>query len=282
MAKSRRDETENTMPVVPTRICDSYDPSPFMKEFVYDDGSKQLYLEVKYRVDWFLHWCKENGVVGRIEESQLDFIPEIRMVLCTCTIYMDGLAVASSKAGRMITDDPKDANVAVQTAFTAAKGRALSNLGFGTVNGNTSENGLPFPPESGIPLPPVTPETNPLVTDTTTPPAQERKRRMRKEPDSAASTQEMQAAPESSPSEPVPTPPTASTLMNADSTKIPETLEEARAFICPIGVGRNKTMGEIELIDPDKVTFYGSDQFNSRAKHPGLVAAAQLIIQART
>ena len=59
------------------------------------------------------------------------------------------------------------------------------------------------------------------------------------------------------------------------------TLEEARAFICPVGISRGLTMGEIELRDPDKVSFFASEQYGSKDRHPDLVAAAELIVKAR-
>lgn len=281
--------------VVPTRRCDSYDPVPMMKVFQYEGGNYELYLEVKYRVDWFLHWCKENGVVGKIIESKVDFLPEVKMLLTTCSIYIDDKLAAESTAGFQISDKPEETNIAVQTAFTRAKGRALADLGFGTVNGNSGENGDNLPPDSGIPIPLVSPTNNPLML-------------MSNPFTSAPSTAEGNQPEAGTTAGPSPSSEKAAAIENGakkgnpptmpsanqkganpppDSpvspSGIPKTVEEAKAFICPIGKEntRGKTLGHIYVTEPDMVKFYASEKFASGtngARHPGLVAAAKLIV----
>lgn len=277
----------NVMPnVVPVRQCSSYNPAPFMREFQYDNGSRELYLEVKYRVDWFLHWCKENGVEGRIIESNIQYLPEIRMFLATCDVYINDILCAQSTAGRVIPESIPDANVTIQTAFTIAKGRALGNLGFGTVNGNTSEDGDMFPPDSGIPLPAVTAETNPLVvpdsepvpTDTASTSHSEPAPKRRGRPPKA---QTPPPAPEDNPTTPEPASAVPIGMVNGLAEKIPTTLDEAKAYICPVGISAGRSMGELEVTDPGKVDFYAGPKYIGAAKHPALVAAAQLIVANR-
>lgn len=263
--------------VVPTRQCDSYDPAPMMKVFRYEDGNCELYLEVKYRVDWFLHWCKENGVEGKIIESKIDFLPDVKMLLATCSVYMDEKLAAESTTGVQITENPADTNIAVQTAFTRAKGRALADLGFGTVNGNTGENGDNLPPDSGIPLPLVTNQTNPLfvgmlsnVSTPTPPPAA--KDEQTREQNATGPVHKAAPAPGAD------TLPTAPAADNGESD-IPQTVEEAKAFICPIGKETTgKSLGHIMATAPNMIRFYAGPNFNGGTRHPGLVAAAKLLV----
>lgn len=290
---ARKEATTAPQAPIPTRFCENYNPAPFMREFAYDNGNRELYLEVKYRVDWFLHWCKENGVEGMIDEGEVTFLPDANLVLATCVVYIDDKVAARGTAGRALPpSDFQAANIAVQTACTCAKGRALANLGFGTVNGNSSENGEPFPPDAGLPLASAETTQNPLEVGEpglsfTPAPAPAKRGRPRK----ADKIQPLVESPKiqlqpaeltDKPKEPIaqaPGSPVVPAPKPVNRDKIPTTLEEAKAYICPIGLNKGQPMGQVWVTDPNKIRFYGSEKFTSRDRYPALIAAVKLILE---
>lgn len=326
----------NTNPNIPempkvcsTRACSTYDPMQFMSEFQYDNGRREMYLEVKYRVDWFNHWCMEHHVEGNILDQSYEIIPEMRMILATSVVMMNDKEVARAIAGRAIPEDPMGMNVVVQSAFTCAKGRALANLGFGTTNGSTNENGEDIPPDSGIPivdtqpvpqapapvapvstaaapvtapgLPPVTPDTNPMMMGTGSPAVTEAPKKRGRKPKNSQEVMAITTHPVVNPEAPMQEPvtiqpqvtaPTPQPVLQQPATtynpqptpvvsnaEIPQTIEAARAFVCPIGTGKGKTMGELYLSDRGKVEFFAGPKFASGDRHPALVAAAKMLLE---
>ena len=128
------------------RAC-SYNASANMIEVSYED-KKELYLEVKYRVLWFLTYCQEHGLTGLIDDSDVRYLPDAQMLVATTVIYIDGAVVGKSTAG--IPYAAGDQIRAVQMAATAAKGRALANAGFGTVSYSSEDGDIPC--DAGIPF----------------------------------------------------------------------------------------------------------------------------------
>lgn len=72
------------------------------------------------------------------------------------------------------------------------------------------------------------------------------------------------------------TPPTE----GASAPQSPMTLEEAKAYVLPIGTHKGRTLGELLAIAPKQVEFYGGKMF-ANERYPDLKRAAQTILQAQ-
>lgn len=314
----QNNNTNNNMATGPSvgatpRICATFDPSRYLSAFVYDNGTQESYLEVKYRVMWAQCWAMEHRVNLQILEQDVTFVPELRMLFATCIIKIDDVEAARGTAGRYVPEDVSGMNSVVQSVATCAKGRALANLGFGTLNCSVSEVGDNLPPESGMSIPkgsapvaqsqttinpyipaaeqsPIPVEVNEapitasVVTASVADPDDEQdvtpeppKPRRGRKPKTASA---VQGDPEQEPEAPavISAPVQAPAVQPIPGVEIPQTVEAARAFICPIGLGKGRPMGDLYLTDRGKVEFFASDRFASADRHPGLVAAAKLLM----
>ena len=240
------------------RAC-SYDAVSKLVDYTYESGRTEKYLEVKYRVDWFNAYCKENNIEGYIDDSDIRYVPEAAAWIATATVYMDGKPVGKSSASKtIIPGDMETGKVAVQTACTFAKGRALANAGFGTTatgvtaTGGCAEDGEFFTCDGGVPVAP-TPENNPLMraADAETKADKVPARRGRKPaaaPEQYAKVNTQDAA------APVP-------AANTDDSTM--SVEKARATVVQMGQFAGKTLGELALSNLDTIEWYASDNFNS-------------------
>ncbi len=110
------------------RKC-SFRPEDYLVTIVQNDGSNAKYLLVQDRVLWFQMYCAENGVKGLIDDSNIEYIPQLKMFRATCIITMNGEIVGKSSGSCVYAEDKLKA---LECAATSAKGRALANAGFGT------------------------------------------------------------------------------------------------------------------------------------------------------
>ena len=259
-------QTETTVPKPPSiRQC-SFDPAKHMSSYQYKEGSPfELYLDVKYRVLWFNIYCAENELVGVIDDSDAVFDPIAKMVIAKASIFINDKLVAKSMSSKPYDpnkpfdpNDPATSTVAFQTAATQAKGRALANAGFGTVNGQL-EDGDPIPCDAGIKHDGsvVYNPRNPMYVKVSDGPAAETG-----EVTQASGKDAQPKGAAGSPKELTPT----------------MTLAEAKAIQLPFGQYLGKTMGELLVLDKSLVAYYASDKF-SNEKFPQLKVAATLICQ---
>ena len=103
------------------RQC-SYDPAPDRILVNYGQGGQdELYLEVKFRMLWFLTWCKENGFNGFIDESEYEVIPSMGMVIAKAKVYVDGNLIGAAAASAVTNGDYAHNEKLIQTAATSAK-----------------------------------------------------------------------------------------------------------------------------------------------------------------
>lgn len=104
---------------------------------VYDhaeNGTYDLVLSPESKALWFQMWCAENSVTGSIHcdfrSSQV--IDNVFHVICEAKVLVNGEVIASDVASRAAyITDPANMDNIVQICSTHAKGRALSNAGFG-------------------------------------------------------------------------------------------------------------------------------------------------------
>ncbi len=119
------------------RAVAGYNPSDSMIVIKDMMGREAKYLEVKYRKAWFLLWCQQNNKAGYLDDSHISYNPISKMVEGQAFVKVDGEIVGQSAACKPY--DPENPANYSKTVFqdvgTIAMGRALSNCGFGTVNG---------------------------------------------------------------------------------------------------------------------------------------------------
>lgn len=263
-----------------------------------DSVETRLYLEVKYRLYWFLLWCEENGKKGFIDESQFTILSG-NLVAATVVIKVDEEEVARATAAKLITAE--NANDVVQYAFTAAKGRALANLGFGTVMDNASDAGDPV--DAGIRIPqrgetpsdqgvPTIPEPQVQADETPadysevsfiSPVVSEEEPSASESEDPLTSGAGMPAEDANTEPEPQPQPETTShPALRSGRIKdvMPSTLEEAFETVC--GIGKNKGLTLREIVangDISSLEYYTDPGFRPRNRVPGFVAAATMVLE---
>lgn len=224
--------SNNSLPDIPNIRACSFDPAKHLIDITTYDNKPAKYLEVKNRLLWFLTYCEEHDIVPYIDESEIQYDPSLGMFTAVCSIYMDGKLAAKAAAGRLL--DQMNGNTVVQSVATTAKGRALANLGFGTALCG-SEDDEETPADAPIPNPNgdvPNMYTNPLLG-----------RINNGQMDSNNSVQTQNSVPSSN------TRKTVSDNTN-ELQPIPKTLEEAFALKLEGGKYANKTMSEVNVLNP--------------------------------
>lgn len=218
------------------REC-SYDPSADLIPVNYGDrdGTDEMYLEVKFREVWFQTYCKETGVDGCIDASQLSVTPmgDRCLVTSTASVSIGGVLQSRMSAARFI--EPGDSD-GIQSTVTMAVGRALKEAGFGSVNARKVETGPFYPVDAGF-----------------------RMVRNAETPQEFVRTPAPVAAQNPAPSRPAPEPPkrpvTAFVPKTMDDYEnIP--LSDAYQCVCPVGRHLGKSVSEIMGEDPHAVEWF--------------------------
>ena len=233
-------KTNTEMTVSKIREVAGFNPAEKMINIISLQGEPQKYLEVKWRIEWFLRYCDEYAIDGCIREEKYAYIEAANTFVATSEILMDGKVVATATASKPYIPGTGSPTI-LQEIFTAATGRALKNLGFG----NTScgvEEAEDIPCDAGIPT--IDMRENPLFANI-----------LPKEPASSAT-------------------PTKETE-KANNAK-PLTLEEAKAVVLEIGSHKGKSMGELFATKPEMIEFYANKFEN--AKYDIYKRAAQVIL----
>ena len=123
--------TETSMKAMPDiNSVEGFNPSEFTRKLPNDDGTMSLYLDVKYRILWF-RCCHPTGKI----DSDILHVDEKSAVVC-CKLYNDrndspDQYIAKATAQRFASDE-KYGDRYLETAETAAMGRALAAAGYGT------------------------------------------------------------------------------------------------------------------------------------------------------
>lgn len=273
--KSQQDMEEvNAMMQDTIRAC-SYDPLPDMTFITDERGTPNPYLEVPFRVLWFHQWLRDNKVSGYIDDSDIKFYPELKLLVARACVYINGRLVGTSCASKPF--DPACPEIyqfnPITYACTQAKGRALINAGFGILamgqDDKISETPL-WPLDNGgpAPIPGIPPLFNnptkqpvPAAAPPAVPPMEEgdgkaegqgKVRRGRK-PKTSQETKETPAEPQ-----------TVATPEQAPEPELPKMpRKEALAFIVPVGPDKikGKTIGEVLGEDRRFLEYYASEKF---------------------
>lgn len=250
----------------------------------------ELYLPVKNRLYWMQVYCEENGINYKIDESELHFLESIGLMQVVVKIFFNDELVTSSTAGDVFIRGDDDHNSKlIQNAATKAKGRALSNLGFGTVvAASDAESGDFYPVDAGIQY--IRDEKNPLIFKAV--PKQEASVNNSIEKNTAGPEEKATASPNPDVkpyAAKTVTPPAEKPARSAEVRKtqpvsndnLPEiSLEEAYNFVLPIGSNKGKTMSEVAALKPDNIRWFASDEYTARNETARKVkAAAKRIIE---
>lgn len=239
-----------------------FDPRMYIRETEYENsGKKEMYLDVKYRLEWYLTYCKENNISTCIIEEDIIVHEALGAIEAHCSIYQNGVLVSRGGASRTYHDRDFDMrDKIIQTANTFAKGRALGNLGFTLTS---TDDGDPIPCDSGICATPwgniIEAPDNPLISEfapNPTPPPVATK---------------LPEPPERKPQAPA--------ASSAKAAPQPMTWEEARDYVIPLnGMYKGKTMGTVLACDRRTVEWYAGPNFNAGTKFVDLVQAAKIVL----
>lgn len=234
------------------RQC-GFDPMASMITITYEEQNKnELYLEVKSRQQWFLQYCEENSIDGVIDDSDICYIPEAAMWVATASVFMNGALAGKSSAGVSATD-PAKAHIAVQTACTFAKGRALAACGFNTFGASyTPEDGDAFPCDGGIVI-----SGGQVIRDPFNPMMVQFQR---------DDNDETAAPPKVAP---------------RATQKAEITYEDALKFVLPFGSMKGKTLSEVLGEKPSQISFYASDAFAGNGTGAEVKRMSQIILANR-
>lgn len=120
----------------PARKCMGYDPAGDLIEVQYEgQEGKELFLKVQNRMLWFHQYLTERKATGVIDDSNVTYLPEAKLLLVKATVTINGKTVGKACAGEFYdaTIGAQDPTIC-QTVATQAKGRGLANAGFGTAD----------------------------------------------------------------------------------------------------------------------------------------------------
>ena len=273
-------QTEETAPepLPEVRAVTGYCPKDKMITIKDYSGKDSLYLEVKYRKEWFLRWCAEHGCEGVLDDSDVRYNPESRLVEGKATVVVNGRVIGKSSACKPY-DVSRDmcSPTVFQDVGTIALGRALANAGFGTVNGVLDDGDTRTLSDAPVAIP------------------QREQERQNLAPASANPMMQMMAAPQSAPpqgrrpnaarptqQQAAPTNGSAPKAKRASDIAPASSVQEALAAIMPIGANKGKPLGEIYKAQKAAIVF-----FANRDKRPfdkpgfeNLTKACQMILDA--
>jgi len=214
---------------------EGFNPAVFLRKLVAENGEEQFYLDVKYRKLWFRLKYPEGKITKRIVKLDNDFAIIESKIYLNRTDPEDAY-ISSAMAQRWRTDDDNYGNKYVETAETAAVGRALADAGFGIQFSEPGEDkdlnivdspvSLPqeFMQDDELPLP----EENEPVKEETNASAPNAVPTQKKELDDSMSVEE---------------------LMSYIS------VEEAKKMVVPFGRYKGSLMGEVCVNDPKSIRW---------------------------
>lgn len=131
---------------------EGFDPLSLARRISREGQEDQLYLDVKYRKLWF-RLCNPNGKIVKkvlaIKEN---------MAIVEARVYLERndpeeSYIASALSQKFRTDDPQFGDKFLETAETAATGRALSDAGYGIQFADVGEENDLNQVDAGIPVP---------------------------------------------------------------------------------------------------------------------------------
>lgn len=131
---------------------EGFDPLSLARKISREGQEDQLYLDVKYRKLWF-RLCNPNGKIVKKVLAMKE-----NMAIVEARVYLERndpeeSYIASALSQKFRTDDPQFGDKFLETAETAATGRALSDAGFGIQFADVGEENDLQQVDAGIPVP---------------------------------------------------------------------------------------------------------------------------------
>lgn len=258
--------TNNMAIINGLNAVEGFDPAAFLRKLQSEAGEEQLYLDVKYRKLWFRLKYPLGKITKRIIKLENDY------AIIESRVYLDrndpeDSYISCAMAQRWRTEDDAYGKKYVESAETAAVGRALADAGFGIQFSEPGEERDPNPVDAPVTLPRVdenelpTEEDAPLPEEPTAPQMQKTSDNSRSEK-SNARTEKKQGLSED---------------MSVEELTKKMTLDDAKAYIIPMGFYKGKTMGDLCLEKPSALSWY-IDSYGG--KNNLLRAAAKVLLDA--
>lgn len=220
---------------------DGFDPSAFLRRLTGENGEEQFYLDVKYRKLWFRLMHSEGKITKRIIK------PENEFAIIESRVYLnrndaEDAYISCAFAQRWRKEDDAYGLKYVETAETAAVGRALADAGFGiqfSEPGEEQDRSLVDAPvtipDSGLSEEMVQDESEEEIPDEV-PQSTEKQRKALSSPEQKKAEWDVSMPVEE--------------LMQKMS------LEDAKNYLIPIGAYKGKTLGELCIEKPGAVSWY--------------------------
>ena len=239
---------------------DGFDPSAFLRRLTGENGEEQFYLDVKYRKLWFRLMHPEGKITKRIIKLENEFaIIESRVYLNRNDT--EDAYISCAFAQRWRKEDDAYGLKYVETAETAAVGRALADAGFGIQFSEPGEE----QDRSLVDAPVTIPDSGLSEEMGQDEPEEEL-------PDEMLQSTEKQRKALSSP-EQKKTEWDASMPLEELMQKM--SLEDAKNYLIPSGAYKGKTLGELCVEKPGAINWYVESY---HGKNNVLRAGAKLLL----
>lgn len=131
---------------------EGFNPIELARKIEKEGQEAQLYLDVKYRKLWF----RLVHPTGKIISHIVNFTDQ--MAVIEARVYLDKMDtpesyIANAFSQKFRSTDPQFGDKFLETAETAAIGRALADAGFGVQFADVGEEADPVQVDAGIPIP---------------------------------------------------------------------------------------------------------------------------------
>lgn len=244
---------------------EGFDPAAFLSKLQSESEEEQLYLEVKYRKLWFRLKYPLGKIAKRIIKLENDY------AIIESRIYLDrndpeDSYISCAMAQRWRTEDDAYGKKYVESAETAAVGRALADAGFGIQFSEPGEEHDPNPVDAPVTVPKTNkndlpPEDNEPLPEESVPQQKKVSGKVGSEKSSSKNSKKEEL----------------SEHMSVEELTKKMTLDDAKAYIIPMGFYKGKTIGELCLEKPSALTWY-IDSYGG--KNNLLRAAAKVLLDA--
>lgn len=260
-------ETMKSIPMI--NEVEGFSPAAFARELQNDDGTRSLYLDVKYRLLWF----RLHNPEGKIETEIIHV--DDKSAVVSCKLYHDKADpadqyLAKSTAQRFASQE-KFGDRFLEVAETAAMGRVLAAAGYGTQFCGTTDMLSDIIADAPISMGLPCDEEEEL------------------EPESRIIHVTAAQEPETvNPSAPQPAPAPKPALQTTPKPVAPRTLEDylntmtledAKSVKVEFGRNAGTTLGEIALHKPADLDWY---MRNYSGRNLALKAGAIILVEAAT
>lgn len=234
--------TKNMEIINSLNAVEGFEPSAFLRRLQTENGEEQLYLDVKYRKLWFRLKYPLGKITKRIVRLEDDY------AIIESKVYLDrndaeDHYISCAMAQRWRTEDDTYGKKYVESAETAAVGRALADAGFGIQFSEPGEERDPNPVDAPITLSKedinndtLQEDDPPLADDTTI-------EKGKKEGKSTAAKKNCGKT-------------EVHETMSVDEIMERFTIEDAEEYVIPMGFYKGKTMGELCMEKPSALAWY--------------------------